>query len=131
MRAEWKRETKQYVKAVIKSMENSKFLMETDLVQMDMLGDAYELYIDAMATLRKEGITTVARNGDIKPHPASAIMNKAANLILQIEKELGVSAKSRKMLQARISDTEEEKSALTVFMESLGEEENEGKGNSN
>ena len=77
-----------------------------------MLMNCYETFIDASRTVRQEGATTILTKNDVlSTHPAVGTQLKSNQQVLALMKELGLTTKSRRVLD----NAREDNSVLSLF----------------
>jgi P27 family predicted phage terminase small subunit len=107
--------TKRFMKIVVKELnerDELNPLMEGVLV---MLMNCYETFVDASRTIRQEGTMTMLTKQDtLQAHPAVAVQLKSNQQVLALMKELGLTIKSRRVLD----NAKEDSSALSLFNQS-------------
>lgn len=105
-------ETKRFMKIVTKELnERGELnpLMEGVLV---MLMNCYETFVDASRTIRQEGsMTLLTKQDTLQAHPAVAVQLKSNQQVLALMKELGLTIKSRRVLD----NAREDSSILSLF----------------
>lgn len=105
-------ETKRFIKIVLRELnerDELNSLMEGVLV---MLMNCYETFIDASRTVRQEGATTLLTKNDVlSTHPAVGTQLKSNQQVLALMKELGLTTKSRRVLD----NAKEDSSVLSLF----------------
>lgn len=108
----YSQETKRFIKTVLRELnerDELNSLMEGVLV---MLMNCYETFIDASRTVRQEGATTILTKNDVlSTHPAVGTQLKSNQQVLALMKELGLTTKSRRVLD----NAREDNSVLSLF----------------
>ena len=112
-------ETKRFIKIVLRELnerDELNSLMEGVLV---MLMNCYETFIDASRTVRQEGATTILTKNDVlSTHPAVGTQLKSNQQVLALMKELGLTTKSRRVLD----NSKEDSSVLSLFSDLTDED---------
>ena len=112
-------ETKRFIKIVLRELnerDELNSLMEGVLV---MLMNCYETFIDASRTVRQEGATTILTKNDVlSTHPAVGTQLKSNQQVLALMKELGLTTKSRRVLD----NAKEDSSMLSLFTDLADED---------
>lgn len=112
-------ETKRFIKIVLRELnerDELNSLMEGVLV---MLMNCYETFIDASRTVRQEGATTILTKNDVlSTHPAVGTQLKSNQQVLALMKELGLTTKSRRVLD----NAKDDSSVLSLFSELTDED---------
>jgi P27 family predicted phage terminase small subunit len=89
-------------------MAEMRVLTAADWLSLTVLCDAYSTYLKATEVLAEEGmVIEVGNNGYQQQHPFVSIRNNALDVILRISKEYGMSAMSRRRLQAPTTSSAE------------------------
>lgn len=105
-------QTRRFIKTIIKELnerEELNSLMEGVLV---MLMNCYETFVDASRTIRQEGsMTLLTKQDTLQAHPAVSVQLKSNQQVLALMKELGLTIKSRRVLDNAKEDT----TALSLF----------------
>ena len=112
-------ETKRFIKIVLRELnerDELNSLMEGVLV---MLMNCYETFIDASRTVRQEGATTILTKNDVlSTHPAVGTQLKSNQQVLALMKELGLTTKSRRVLD----NSKDDSSVLSLFSDLTDED---------
>lgn len=105
-------QTRRFIKTIIKELnerEELNSLMEGVLV---MLMNCYETFVDASRTIRQEGsMTLLTKQDTLQAHPAVSVQLKSNQQVLALMKELGLTIKSRRVLD----NAKEDATALSLF----------------
>lgn len=105
-------QTRRFIKTIIKELnerEELNSLMEGVLV---MLMNCYETFVDASRTIRQEGsMTLLTKQDTLQAHPAVSVHLKSNQQVLALMKELGLTIKSRRVLD----NAKEDATALSLF----------------
>ena len=105
-------QTRRFIKTIIKELnerEELNSLMEGVLV---MLMNCYVTFVDASRTIRQEGAMTLLTKQDtLQAHPAVSVQLKSNQQVLALMKELGLTIKSRRVLD----NAKEDATALSLF----------------
>lgn len=92
-------QTRRFMKIVVKELnerEELSVLMEGVLM---MLMNCYETFVNASETIRQEGsLTSLTKKDTLQAHPAVAMQLKSNQQVLALMKELGLTIKSRRVL---------------------------------
>lgn len=88
------------------------FYTEADVPLLAIYAQAWQLYRDATITIEREGITDVGSQGQSVAHPAIAIMNKQAEILLKAADRLGMSPTARARLSNPTQKGEDKFSGL-------------------
>lgn len=105
-------QTRRFIKTIIKELnerEELNSLMEGVLV---MLMNCYETFVDASRIIRQEGsMTLLTKQDTLQAHPAVSVQLKSNQQVLALMKELGLTIKSRRVLD----NAKEDATALSLF----------------
>lgn len=105
-------QTRRFIKTIIKELnerEELNSLMEGVLV---MLMNCYETFVDASRTIKQEGsMTLLTKQDTLQAHPAVSVQLKSNQQVLALMKELGLTIKSRRVLD----NAKEDATALSLF----------------
>lgn len=92
-------QTRRFMKIVVKELnerDELSVLMEGVLM---MLMNCYETFVNASETIRQEGsLTSLTKQDTLQAHPAVAMQLKSNQQVLALMKELGLTIKSRRVL---------------------------------
>lgn len=92
-------QTRRFMKIVVKELnerDELSVLMEGVLM---MLMNCYETFVNASETIRQEGsLTSLTKKDTLQAHPAVAMQLKSNQQVLALMKELGLTIKSRRVL---------------------------------
>jgi P27 family predicted phage terminase small subunit len=109
-------EATQYMKELIKKLEEQGILTSLDQFALTLLANTYHLYIEASKIVKKEGIVITSKSGEKKNHPAVKTMIDAGIQIKKFEDSFGLNPKARKEI-AQAKDKDKKKSPLDNFFE--------------
>lgn len=105
-------QTRRFIKTIIKELnerEELNSLMEGVLV---MLMNCYETFVDASRIIKQEGsMTLLTKQDTLQAHPAVSVQLKSNQQVLALMKELGLTIKSRRVLD----NAKEDATALSLF----------------
>lgn len=113
------KEAKEYMKTVIKKLEETRVLEDVDIAALDMLARNYSMFINASKQIEREGTTFTNTQGNITKHPAVTIAKEAQVQAVKIMQEFGLTAKSRSKLPKL--EKKEEDSPLESFVKKAKE----------
>lgn len=103
--------TKRFMKTVVKELNEREELNPMMEGVLMMLMNCYESFIDASTQVRQEGTTTTNIKDEVVTHPAVGVQLKSNQQVLALMKELGLTIKSRRVLENAKDDT----SLLSLF----------------
>lgn len=114
------RETKLYVRSVIRELREKFDLDHIDKGALTMLMTSYEMYLQATNELLKDGPLILNKFGDAIAHPAQTIASKNYRQVLDIMKEYGMTVKSRKTLDVKAEVDDDSPIAQYLRMKNEG-----------
>lgn len=113
----FEKETKSYMKDVIKKLSNENNEIENDWISsLQMLAENYNTFILSSNQIKFDGITIKDRFGSVVAHPALKIRNDANIQVLKLLIEFGLTKKSA---QKVVTIETEEDSPLISFVKGI------------
>lgn len=103
--------TKRFMKTVVKELNEREELNPMMEGVLMMLMNCYESFIDASTQVRQEGTTTTNIKDEVVTNPAVGVQLKSNQQVLALMKELGLTIKSRRVLE----NTKDDTSLLSLF----------------
>ena len=91
-------EVSNYIETVVEHLKHTGVMSELDPIPLSILGVQLDIFAEAAACLRVEGLMVHDEKENLVPNPKIEIMNKAETMALKIMKEYGLLPKSRKEL---------------------------------
>lgn len=113
--ADIENEAKNYIKDVLKMLEENGVMEDVDTAALTMLCRNYSMFIKASKQLEKDGLTVVSDRGNLSPHPAIKIAKDAQTQAMKVMAEFGLTAKARTKLPKLDANTGTD-SPLEAFM---------------
>lgn len=108
------KDAKEYMKNVLKELEDKGILEDIDAAALTMLARNYSMFISASKRLEIEGLTVTSDRGNIAPHPLIKIAKDAQTQAMKVMLEFGLTAKARTKLPKM--DKTDDISAIDSFM---------------
>lgn len=98
------KETKQFIKDVLKELNSKDAIQDIDLGALNMLTVSYEMYLQASERLLKDGPLIKNKYDDLIPHPAQTIATKNYGQVMKIMTEYGLTIKSRGQIKGVVTE---------------------------
>lgn len=119
IRKEWRDETKEYITEVNTTLENMGVLEGVDTKNIVLLGDAYDLYLEARENVRIEGLT-IGTGDRQRQNPNLVIARQQQAMVLSYLKELNITCRGRRLLAN--SEMKADETPLSAFLEMAKED---------
>ena len=114
IREEWKKETKDYITEVNTTLENLGVLEGVDTKNIVLLGDAYDLYLQARENVNAEGLT-IGQGDRQRQNPNLVIARQQQAMVLSYLKELNITCRGRRLLAN--SEMKADETPLSTFLD--------------
>ncbi len=108
------KESKIFIKSIIKKLNQDNEIDESWFASFDMMADNFNTFFICKKQLATDGLTITDRFGNIKAHPLVKIQNDAQIQLFKLLCEFGLSLKSGQKMG--IVETTEEVSPLAAFI---------------
>ena len=119
IREEWKKETKDYITEVNTTLENLGVLEGVDTKNIVLLGDAYDLYLQARENVSAEGLT-IGVGDKQRQNPNLVIARQQQAMVLSYLKELNITCRGRRLLAN--SEMKADDTPLSTFLDMVKED---------
>jgi phage terminase small subunit len=119
IREEWRKETKDYITEVNNTLDNMGVLEGVDTKNIVLLGDAYDLYLQARENVNVEGLT-IGVGDRQRQNPNLVIARQQQAMVLSYLKELNITCRGRRLLANSEMKTEE--TPLSEFLNMVKED---------
>lgn len=119
IRDEWKKETKDYITEVNTTLENLGVLEGVDTKNIVLLGDAYDLYLQARENVSAEGLT-IGVGDRQRQNPNLVIARQQQAMVLSYLKELNITCRGRRLLAN--SEMKADETPLSTFLDMVKED---------
>lgn len=113
LRSDWREETKTYIQEVNDTLQKMGVLEGVDTKNIILLGDAYDMYLQAKSIVKKEGLT-IGKGDRLRQNPALVIARQQMALVLSYLKELNITCRGRRLLAN--SDMKTDDTPLAEFL---------------
>ena len=107
----WHSEAIKQMEAIVQALPDLK---ETDIVSLDLLGDALDTFNNAVDGIKQTGLVITNAQNNLVTTPYMKIKNDAQIAAFKIMKQFGLNPMDHKKLNS--DNTEEEESLLSEFM---------------
>lgn len=102
------KETIETINALIKNIEDKgNKLTPSDYPSLHRMATAYDIYLSMSEAIARDGATMVNLKGEVVKRPEVNIQKESWAQYLELAKEYGLTAKSRKILKIGSEDVEE------------------------
>lgn len=118
MRKDWSSQTSYYISEIELKLKEMGVLETVDKNNLELLGDALEIYEMARRDVRVNGIT-VKEGPYTRQNPSLQIMRQQQAMILSFLKEFSVTCRGRRLLAQ--SDTADEETPLSKLIDMMEE----------
>jgi P27 family predicted phage terminase small subunit len=119
IRDEWSDETKEYIKEVNNTLTNMGVLESVDMKNIVLLGDAYDMYLQAKDNVRQQGLT-IGHGDRERQNPNLVIARQQQAMVLSYLKELNITCRGRRLLAN--SEMKADETPLSAFLDLCKEE---------
>lgn len=119
IRDEWRKETKDYITEVNNTLDNMGVLEGVDTKNIVLLGDAYDLYLQARENVSAEGLT-IGVGDKQRQNPNLVIARQQQAMVLSYLKELNITCRGRRLLAN--SEMKADETPLSTFLDMVKED---------
>ena len=119
IRNEWSQETKDYIIEVNNTLTSMGVLESVDMKNIVLLGDAYDLYLQARENVRNEGLT-IGVGDRQRQNPNLVIARQQQAMVLSYLKELNITCRGRRLLAN--SEMKADETPLSAFLDMCKED---------
>lgn len=119
IREEWREETKNYIAEVNNTLDGLGVMENVDAKNIVLLGDAYDLYLQARENVRVEGLT-IGHGDRQRQNPNLVIARQQQAMVLSYLKELNITCRGRRLLAN--SEMKADETPLSAFLEMAKED---------
>lgn len=119
IRNEWSQETKDYIIEVNNTLTSMGVLESVDMKNIILLGDAYDLYLQARENVRNEGLT-IGVGDRQRQNPNLVIARQQQAMVLSYLKELNITCRGRRLLAN--SEMKSDETPLSAFLDMCKED---------
>ena len=119
IREEWRKETKDYITEVNNTLDNMGVLEGVDTKNIVLLGDAYDLYLQARENVSAEGLT-IGVGDKQRQNPNLVIARQQQAMVLSYLKELNITCRGRRLLAN--SEMKADETPLSTFLDMVKED---------
>lgn len=113
IREDWKKETKDYIVEVNNTLDSLGVLEGVDTKNIVLLGDAYDLYLQARENVANEGLT-IGKGTTLRQNPNLVIARQQQAMVLSYLKELNITCRGRRLLAN--SELKTDETPLSEFL---------------
>lgn len=106
-------ETKQFIKAIIKQLEESGEIPDVWFGSLDMIADNYNMFLQCREQIKKDGLMILNRFGALEKHPLIKVQTDSQIQLIKMLNEFQLTLKSA---QKAGNIENEEESTLSVFL---------------
>ena len=114
IRDEWSDETKEYIREVNNTLTNMGVLESVDMKNIVLLGDAYDMYLQAKDNVRQQGLT-IGHGDRERQNPNLVIARQQQAMVLSYLKELNITCRGRRLLAN--SEMKADETPLSAFLD--------------
>lgn len=114
IRTDWSDETKAYITEVNNTLTSMGVLESVDSKNIILLGDAYDMYLQAKANVREQGLT-IGKGDRMRQNPNLVIARQQLAMVLSYLKELNITCRGRRLLAN--SDMKTNETPLSAFLD--------------
>lgn len=113
-------EAKDYMKDVIRQLDEAGVLVDVDSAALNMLARHYSIFIKANRQLQEQDLVFTNSAGNLAPNPLVQIIKNSQIQCLNIMKDFGLTAKARTKLP-KLDNSDKELSPLEQFVKEAKE----------
>jgi phage terminase small subunit len=119
IRTDWSDETKAYITEVNNTLTSMGVLESVDSKNIILLGDAYDMYLQAKANVREQGLT-IGKGDRMRQNPNLVIARQQLAMVLSYLKELNITCRGRRLLAN--SEMKANETPLSAFLDMCKED---------
>lgn len=97
------KEARKHISNLVRHLNDEGMLTEMDIPQLHRMATAYDAYLTCVDVLSEEGMTDVNTKGETVKRPEANLIRENWNQYLEIAREYGLTAKSKKQLSGASS----------------------------